>query len=229
MFRTACLFLVPLVLLPGCSDIGKDAARAQSPPPEDKRVPVAKDVIPGFDHCSPAIFFQLQPEATVAISEIAYDKDGLLRSFREQIVYDNSSPVVVNVSVDVGKWSGLCSSLEYSVETGGKRMTSPKYDAFDGAIAAHTAAFSAEEPLGIILSRGPLQGDLSTELAYDAKGRQYIKRQAFEYDGMNYEVRYSDYSYLGPPTGKASSYTAHISAKPKPGQQPGTSRGAAQQ
>jgi hypothetical protein len=181
-----------------------------------------RDLHPGFSGCAPAIFVALEPDTTVRMSAITYadvtiagktyPEGGMLKAFREEISHSGRAPTTFTVSVDLGKWTGNCSSLEYSVEVAGRTYTSPKLDAFNDATVPRSVAFAPEEPVSIILGGGLLQGDMTTEFGYDDKGRRYVRRQAFAADGVAYEVLYSDYVYKGPPTGKMASFTAHIRA-----------------
>ncbi len=163
----------------------------------------------GFTGCSPAVFFPLQPAMIVKISEIVYARNGMLESFREELSFGDARPIVLIAAVNLSKWTGMCSSLEYSVEVAGRKQTSPKYDAFDDSKLTRTLAFSPEA-VGVILGGGPLETDLKTEMGYDEKGRQYIQRQVLGIGGLTYQVTYSDYRYAGPPTGKIFSYSARI-------------------
>lgn len=190
---------------------------------ESQKVP--RDLRLGFSGCAPAVFFTLQPEMTTAISDITYadttiagrtyTEAGMLKSFKQQISRAGGSPIALTVTVNLGKWTGECSSLEYSTDVAGNTQTSSKYDIFDQSKLPRSVAFSPEENAGVIVAGGPLQRDLVTEFGYDDKNRRSIRRQVFGIGGVTYEVSYSDYGYKGPPTGKLSSFTARIRMVPR--------------
>ncbi len=163
---------------------------------------------------------------TINISNITYGDTmirgkiepdtGILKSFKEEISYAGRVPVGITVTVNLSKWTGMCSSLEYGVEVGGRTQVSPKYDIFDERKLPRTVAFSPEEPTGVIIGGGgPLEKDLVTEFGYDDKNRRQTRRQTFGTGGVTYEVSYSDYVYKGPPTGKMSSFAARITTVAK--------------
>ncbi len=173
-----------------------------------------KEMHLGFSDCAPALFVPLRTNTTVVLRDIAYAKNGMLDSFTVEVSYAPAAGTSLRATVNHEKWTGTCSSLEYTVEIAGRKQTSQSYDSFDPTKLPRTVGFSPEGA-GIILAGGPLQADLSTKFEYDDRGRRYIPRQEFGVDGVSYEVVYSDYSYLGPPTGKLRSYTARIAVRAK--------------
>ncbi len=174
-----------------------------------------RDLHLGFAECAPAVFFPLQAGTSMRISEITYAKTGMLSSFKEEISHAGRRPMMLTVTLDLNKWTGRCTSLEYSVAMGGRVQTSPKYDAFDERKLTRTVAFSPEENVGIIVGGGPLEHDLTTQLGYDEKGRRHIRQQVFGSGGTMYEVSFSDYVWMGPPTGKMGGFAARITTVAK--------------
>lgn len=203
----AVIALALAVLVAGAHDHSRARAQKQ----EATIQALLKNVRLGFSGCSPAVFFPLQSEMTAKILDITYEH-GMLESFREEISYAKRNPILLTVTVNLTKWTGLCSSLEYSVEVAGTKLTSPHFDGFDESKLPRTVAFSPEENAGIILGGGPLQGELVTDLDYD-EGRRYIRRQVFTTDGVKYEVSYSEYGYKS--TGRIASFAARLSPLPR--------------
>lgn len=138
----------------------------------------------------------------------------MLDSFRAEVSYANAPPLLVDISVSRERWTGRCSSLEYIAVVEAWTGISPSYDTFDTATLPRVLGFSPVSA-GLILGGGPIETELETELGYDEKGRQFVRRQVFGLDGVTYEAVYSDYNYNGPPTGKLSSYTVRVRVVPR--------------
>lgn len=170
----------------------------------------AQSVILGFGDCTPALFTSPAGNTRVAIREITYETGVPLGGYTQEIRSPRGQVTTARITVNRAAWKGMCTSLLYSVEIGGRRLDSPTPDAFEKTGRQDALGFTAEGIGGaVVRSNGPLgQGGFETQFAYDEEGRRAISRQTFALGTAHYEIVYSSYTYDD--LGRLRSYVADI-------------------
>lgn len=192
--------LVPILVLTIIAPAGSQTGRGQGP-----GIAGSGPVL-GFSNCSPVLLRALPTsELAISISQIGYDSFGRATTFVEEI-RGAGAPTQSKVTV-LQDPDGNCPKIEYTVETGGRRLTSTTEAEFKAEGLDGYFSFSSKDIGGIVVI-GPLEGGLQTGLSYDSFGRRQLADQKFTYAARRYEVTYSDVTFDG--FGRLSSYRAVI-------------------
>lgn len=193
---------------------------------------LSANILLGFGRCDPVVFTPITTPLTVKISLISRVPRGPIQSYEEQIISVGEGILNIRVKINLKKfnYTGLCDSKMYTVETAGKMVPSHTPSEFRSMEKHNLIGFSPAEvainpsaspmqreyrPEGAVLCipgmnmPGELEGDFVTKYTYSGYGRRKLASQIFTLDGIQYEIKYSDYSYQG----KMSGYTARLTRK----------------
>lgn len=165
----------------------------------------------GFSDCSPVLLRVLPTsELAISISQIGYDSFGGVTTFVEE-VRGPGAPTQSKVTV-LQDPNGSCPKMKYTVETGGRRLTSTTAGEFKTQGLDGYFSFSSKDIGGIVLI-GRLEGGVQTGLSYDSFGRRQLASQKFTYAAGRYEVTYADVTFDR--FGRLSGYRAVIKRSPQ--------------